>query len=138
MDKEVLLKKRKSLLLQSKCSKELLLTKNFINPVSLIPTSELLSFIFNKSLNTITIHKGTLSKNITNLFESITDIVSFKKVLEDFGINNYPIDESFDIATIQKEAENIKKKIINEKFDILDNLLNYSLKAKVEYSDTSI
>ena len=137
MDKEVLLKKRKNLLLQSKGSKELLLTHNFINPVSLIPTSELLSFIFNKSLNTITIHKGTLSKNISNLFESVTDIMSFKKVLEDFGIKDYPIDESFDIATIQKEAENIKKKIINEKFDILDSLLNYSLKAKVEYSDTN-
>ena len=64
--------------------------------------------------------------------------MSFKKVLEDFGIKDYPIDESFDIATIQKEAENIKKKVINEKFDILDNLLNYSLKAKVEYSDISI
>ena len=138
MDKEVLLKKRKNLLLQSKGSKELLLTHNFINPVSLIPTSELLSFIFNKSLNTITIHKGTLSKNINNLFESVTDIMSFKKVVEDFGSRDYPIDESFDIATIQKEAENIKKKIINEKFDILDSLLNYSLKAKVEYSDTSI
>jgi hypothetical protein len=138
MDKEVLLKKRKTLLLQSKGSKELLLTHNFINPVTLIPTSELLSFIFNKSLNTITIHKGTLAKNITNLFNSITDIITFKKVLEDLGITDYQIDESLNSAALAKEVENIKKKIINEKFDILDSLLNYSLKARVEYSDSSI
>lgn len=138
MDKEVLLKKRKTLLLQSKGSKELLLTHNFINPVTLIPTSELLSFIFNKSLNTITIHKGTLSKNITNLFNSVTDIITFKKVLEDLGITDYQIDESLNSAALAKEVENIKKKIINEKFDILDSLLNYSLKARVEYSNSSI
>ena len=138
MDKEVLLKKRKTLLLQSKGSKELLLTHNFINPITLIPTSELLSFIFNKSLNTITIHKGTLSKNITNLFNSVTDIITFKKVLEDLGITDYQIDESLNSAALAKEVENIKKKIINEKFDILDSLLNYSLKARVEYSDSSI
>ena len=138
MDKEVLLKKRKTLLLQSKGSKELLLTHNFINPVTLIPTSELLSFIFNKSINTITIHKGTLSKNITNLFNSVTDIISFKKVLEDLGITDYQSDESLNSAALEKEVENIKKKIINEKFDILDSLLNYSLKARVEYSNSSI
>ena len=138
MDKEVLLKKRKTLLLQSKGSKELLLTHNFINPVTLIPTSELLSFIFNKSINTITVHKGTLSKNITNLFNSVTDIITFKKVLEDLGIIDYQIDESLNSTALAKEVENIKKKIINEKFDILDSLLNYSLKARVEYSDSSI
>ena len=138
MDKEVLLKKRKTLLLQSKNSKELLLTHNFINPVTLIPTSELLSFIFNKSVNTITVHKGTLSKNITNLFNSVTDIITFKKVLDDLGITDYQIDESLNSAALAKEVENIKKKIINEKFDILDSLLNYSLKARVEYSDSSI
>ena len=138
MDKEVLLKKRKTLLLQSKSSKELLLTHNFINPVTLIPTSELLSFIFNKSINTITVHKGTLSKNITNLFNSVTDIITFKKVLDDLGITDYQIDESLNSAALAKEVENIKKKIINEKFDILDSLLNYSLKARVEYSDSSI
>ena len=138
MDKEVLLKKRKTLLLQSKGSKELLLTHNFINPVTLIPTSELLSFIFNKSINTITVHKGTLSKNITNLFNSVTDIITFKKVLEDLGITDYQIDESLNSAALAKEVENIKKKIINEKFDILDSLLNYSLKARVEYSNSSI
>ncbi len=138
MDKEVLLKKRKTLLLQSKSSKELLLTHNFINPVTLIPTSELLSFIFNKSVNTITVHKGTLSKNITNLFNSVTDIITFKKVLDDLGITDYQIDESLNSAALAKEVENIKKKIINEKFDILDSLLNNSLKAIVEYSDSSI
>ena len=138
MDKEVLLKKRKTLLLQSKGSKELLLTHNFINPVTLIPTSELLSFIFNKSINTITVHKGTLSKNITNLFNSVTDIITFKKVLDDLGITDYQIDESLNSAALAKEVENIKKKIINEKFDILDSLLNYSLKARVEYSNSSI
>ena len=138
MDKEVLLKKRKTLLLQSKGSKELLLTHNFINPLTLIPTSELLSFIFNKFINTITIHKGTLSKNITNLFNSVTDIITFKKVLEDLGVTDYQIDESLNSAALAKEVENIKKKIINEKFDILDSLLNYSLKARVEYSDSSI
>ena len=138
MDKEVLLKKRKTLLLQSKSSKELLLTHNFINPVTLIPTSELLSFIFNKSINTITVHKGTLSKNITNLFNSVTDIITFKKVLDDLGITDYQIDESLNSAALAKEVENIKKKIINEKFDILYSLLNYSLKARVEYSDSSI
>ena len=138
MDKEVLLKKRKTLLLQSKSSKELLLTHNFINPVTLIPTSELLSFIFNKSINTITVHKGTLSKNITNLFNSVTDIITFKKVLDDLGITDYQIDESLNSAALAKEVENIKKKIINEKFDILDSLLNYSLKARVEYSNSSI
>lgn len=138
MDKEVLLKKRKTLLLQSKGSKELLLTHNFINPITLIPTSELLSFIFNKSLNTITIHKGTLSKNISDLFNSVTDIITFKKILEDLGITDYQIDESLNSTALAKEVENIKKKIINEKFDILDSLLNYSLKARVEYSDSSI
>ena len=138
MDKEVLLRKRKTLLLQSKGSKELLLTHNFINPISLIPTSELLSFIFNKSLNTITIHKGTLSKKITDLFDSITEITSFKKVLEDLGIVDYPINESIDQVTLKKEIESIKKKVINEKFSILDNLLDYSLKARIDYSDTSI
>ena len=107
MDKEVLLKKRKTLLLQSKGSKELLLTHNFINPLTLIPTSELLSFIFNKSINTITVHKGTLSKNITNLFNSVTDIITFKKVLDDLGITDYQIDESLNSAALAKEFDSV-------------------------------
>jgi hypothetical protein len=129
MDKSVLLEKRKNLLASSKNAPELFLNAHFVDLPQLLNENDLLNFIENQGITELKINKTELSNKITAIvndaFETnnLVDALQTLKVANNFNSQN---------------KEKIITDIINQKLDLIELLLDYSLKAKLEYYDSSV
>jgi hypothetical protein len=129
MDKSVLLEKRKNLLSSSKNAPELFLNNHFIDLTELFDEHELLNFIENKAISELRIDKTALANKITSIINDTTDHNSLIEALHLLKVNN--------ISPTNNKNQLIQN-IIEHKLVLIETLLEYSLKAKLEYYDSSV
>jgi hypothetical protein len=129
MDKSVLLEKRKNLLSGSKNAPELFLNSHFIDLSQLFSENELLNFIEQEAVTELRINK-------TDLVNKITTIVN-----DAFAANNVQdalLSLKVSDTEVGKNPKDTIDSIVTQKLDLVDLLLDYSLKAKLEYYDSSV
>jgi hypothetical protein len=134
MDKSVLLEKRKNLLANSKNAPELFLNSHFIDLLSLFSEPELLNFIESNAISELKINKNELANKITTIINDINDESALEQTLKILH-TNASIPNIKDLSLIKSKLIDT---IIEEKLNILDELLECSLNSKIEYYDTSI
>ncbi|WEK82998.1 MAG: AAA domain-containing protein [Mycoplasma sp.] len=137
MDKSVLIEKRKNLLNQNKNTNEIYLNSKFINILEILDQKTLEDFLF-KDINSIIIQKGSLSSNIKNQINAIDTLDDLKKFteLQNYTFTNFP--ENYTPAELEDLKEKISKKIIDQKFKILDELTNLQSFSQFDYFENSI
>jgi Cdc6-like AAA superfamily ATPase len=129
MNKSVLIEKRKNLLGNNKSTPELFLNSYFIDLIELFPKDELLNFVENQAITEIKINKLELTNKITTIINDAND--------EESLINAFNLLQANQFSGIKDKTKLIQM-IINHKLDLIENLLEYALKSKLEYYDSSI
>jgi hypothetical protein len=129
MDKSVLLEKRKNLLAGSKNAPELFLNTHFIDLLQLLNEKDLLNFIENQGITELKISKTELANKVTTIISDAVISNNLPEALLSL--------RAVDIKNTENKEQLIQD-VINQKLALIDLLLDYSLKAKLEYYDSSI
>ena len=129
MDKSVLLEKRKNLLSGSKNTPELFLNSHFVDLSQLFSENELLNFIEYQAITELRINKTEYINKITTIVNDALGTNSLQDTLTSLKVINIQINDN---------KKDIVQKIIDQKLELIESLLDYSLKAKLEYYDSSV
>jgi hypothetical protein len=129
MDKSVLLEKRKNLLSGSKNAPELFINNHFVDLSQLFNENDLLNFIENQAITELILNKTELLNKIAIIINDAATSNTIPDALTSLKVVNINPDDNKD---------DIIKKIIEQKLNSIDLLLDYSLKAKLEYYDSSV
>ncbi|MDR0739928.1 MAG: ATP-binding protein [Mycoplasmataceae bacterium] len=129
MDQTVLLEKRKNLLDSGKNTSELFLNNHFIDLSQLFNELELIDFIESTAITQLKVNKNELVNKVTTVINNAKDSEELSAALVSLHFNKS--------KSIEDKTKLIKD-VVNYKLELIDELLEYSLKAKLEYYDTSI
>jgi hypothetical protein len=129
MDQTVLFEKRKNLLDSSKKSSELFLNSHYVDLTHLFSEPELLTFIENTGVTELKISKTDLVNKITTVINDANNSDNLTSALQSLHFN-----KTSNLANKEKLIQDI----IDDKLQLIEELLEYSLKAKLEYFDTSV
>jgi hypothetical protein len=129
MDKSVLLEKRKNLLSGSKNAPELFLNAHFVDLSQLFSENELLNFIENSGITELKINKTDLANKIATIINDASNTNNLQESLASLKITD---------INFNKNPQELIKIIVSNKLDLMESLLEYSLKAKLEYYDSSV
>jgi hypothetical protein len=129
MDKSVLLEKRKNLLSGSKNAPELFLNSHFVDLSQLFSENELLNFVEQEAITELKINKIDLVNKITTIVNDGFATNNIQDALSSLKVGD---------TQIGKNPKDTIDNIVTQKLDLIDLLLDYSLKAKLEYYDSSV
>jgi hypothetical protein len=135
IDKSVLLEKRKNLLGNNTNAPEIFAARGLINLRDFFSDEELLMFVENKASIVLKTSKSIVAETINNAINAANDPTELATVLSNLHFTDFTVKPGNDWNQYKKD---LAIDLIAERVKILNDLLENSLSAKVEYYDTSV
>ena len=138
MDKTVLIEKRKNLLNQSKGAGELYLNSGFIDLTNFIEPQKLINFMLSPSQEPLVIQKGVIVDKIKKTLSPCSDLEQLKAAMVSLNVDKPETNKTFTKTEWNDFKEKQIKKATDKYFADLDELLQMTIRAKLEHFDKSI